>query len=204
MRIRTTLPGRKHALQLGHEAAGEVGIALGCRASRWRHGDRSFQAWFFRIRRSRRRSCHEVSRSLDFDKASLGEPDCLRGERALRTDVGLGKTIVVIGLGYGASRASAHEAQSAYHLITSIRARKPRRLPDSAAPTNLCLLGMFREDLLSDSTGNGGVDIVVECTGNAQALDRYIDAQASFDSFIVGYHQGGPLRRSPDAELESR
>lgn len=184
-------------LQLGHEAAGEV-TGIGAGVSGIAIGDTVtglFRRGFSEFAVADAAAVMKYPESLDFDKASLGEPIACVVSGALRTDVGLGKTIVVIGLGFmGLLALQLMKLRGAYHLIAIDTRKETETLARFCGADEFMLAGdVPKEDLLSDSTGNGGVDIVVECTGNAQALDLAILMLNRHSILsIVGYHQGGP------------
>ncbi|MFZ3111064.1 MAG: zinc-binding dehydrogenase [Rectinemataceae bacterium] len=183
-------------LYLGHEVAGEV-TSVGAGVSGIATGDAVtglFKRGFSEFAVADAAAVMKYPALLDFSEASLGEPISCIVSGALRTDVGLGKTVAVIGLGFmGLLALQLMKLKGAYRLI-AIDARKeteylarfygadefffPENVPDKY--------------LLTDSAGFGGVDIVVECTGNAKALDlavKMLKRHAILS--IVGYHQGG-------------
>lgn len=184
-------------LYLGHEVAGEV-TCVGAGVSDIAPGDAVtglFRRGFAEYAVVDARAVLKYPRSLGFEEASLGEPISCVVSGALRTDVSLGKTIVVIGLGFmGLLALQLMKLKGAYRLI-AIDTRKDaeelaRRFgaDEFFAPEDVPA-----KYLLTDSAGSGGVDIVVECTGNAKALDlavKMLKRHAILS--IVGYHQGGP------------
>jgi threonine dehydrogenase-like Zn-dependent dehydrogenase len=186
-------------LRLGHEAAGEVisvgpgvpGIAIGDAVTGL------FRRGFSEFAVADSSAVMKYPESLDFDKASLGEPISCVVSGALRTDVGLGKTIVIIGLGFmGLLALQLLKLRGAYHLIAIDTRRETEKLARFYGADEFLLPEDVPEKyLLADSTGTGGVDIAVECTGNATALDLAVSMLKRHSILsIVGYHQGGPRR----------
>ncbi len=184
-------------LYLGHEVAGEV-ESVGAGVSGIAPGDAVtglFRRGFAEYSAVDAGAVIKYPRSLGFEVASLGEPISCVVSGILRTDVGLGKTIAVIGMGFmGLMVLQLMRLRGAYRLI-AIDTRKDTEdlakrfgADEFYAPEDVPA-----EYSLTDSAGSGGVDIVAECTGNARALDlavRMLKRHAILS--IVGYHQGGP------------
>lgn len=186
-------------LHLGHEVAGEV-VGVGAGVSGIVPGDAVtglFRRGFAEFAVADARAVMKYPPSLSVAEASLGEPVSCVVSGILRTDVGLGKTIAVIGAGFmglmvlrlmklkGAKRLIAIDARSEMADL----ARK-FGADDFFAPGDLP-----PRYLLTDSSGSGGVDIVAECAGSEKALDLAIKMLKRHAILsVVGFHQGGPRR----------
>ncbi|MDD3981072.1 MAG: zinc-binding dehydrogenase [Spirochaetales bacterium] len=191
-------------LRLGHEVAGEV-ISVGAGVSGIAIGDAVtglFRRGFSEFTAVDASAVMKYPALLSFDEASLGEPISCVVSGALRTDVGLGKTIAVIGLGFmGLLALQLMKLKGAYHIIAIDARKETEVLARLYGADEFFLPGNVPDKyLLTDNAGTGGVDIVVECTGNAKALDlavKMLKRHAILS--IVGYHQGGP--RSVDFQM---
>jgi len=184
-------------LYLGHEVAGEV-TSVGAGVSGIAPGDAVtglFRRGFAEFTVADAAAVMKYPASLSFEEASLGEPISCVVSGALRTDVSLGKTIAVIGLGFmGLLALQIMKLKGAYHLIAIDARKETEELARRFGADEFFTPGKVPAGyLLTDSGGYGGVDIVVECTGNANALDlavKMLKRHAILS--IVGYHQGGP------------
>lgn len=191
-------------LRLGHEVAGEV-VSIGAGVTGLRPGDRV--TGLFRQGFAEYAACPALAAArfpdvLGFEEAALGEPVACAVSGVLRTDLGLGKTVAVIGLGFmgllvlqllrikGAFRILAvdtrHETQESARRLGADEFYRPSDLP--------------QEFLLTDGSGKGGVDVVAECSGSGPALDLAVRMLKRHSILsVVGYHQGGP--RSVDFQM---
>jgi len=191
-------------LQLGHEVAGEV-ISVGAGVSGIAPGEAVtgfFRRGFSEFAVADSSAVMKYPALLNFDEASLGEPISCVVSGALRTDVGLGKTVAVIGLGFmGLLALQLMKLKGAYHSIAIDTRRETESLARFFGADEFFLPKDVPEKyVLTDSAGSGGVDIVAECTGNAQALDLGVKMLKRHSILsIVGYHQGGP--RSVDFQM---
>lgn len=191
-------------VRLGHEVAGEV-AAVGAGVSGFKPGDRItglFRQGFAEYAVCPAEAAAPIPGGMGFEEACLGEPVACAVSGALRTDVGLGKTVAVIGLGFmglltlqllrrkGAFRILAidtrHGTESAARRLGADEFYSPGEVPP--------------ELLLTDSAGVGGVDVVAECSGQGPALDLAVRMLKRHSVLsVVGYHQGGP--RSVDFQM---
>ena len=184
-------------LYLGHEVAGEV-TCVGAGVSGIAPGDAVtglFRRGFAEYSVIDAQAVMKYPKSLGFGEASLGEPISCVVSGILRTDVGLGKTIAVIGLGFmGLMALQLMKLKGAYHLIAIDARKEVEKLARQMGADEFFAPGdVPAEYLLTDGAGSGGVDIVAECTGNAKALDLAIEMLKRHAILsIVGYHQGGP------------
>ncbi len=191
-------------LQLGHEVAGEV-ISVGTGVSGIAIGDAVtglFRRGFSEFVVADSSAVMKYPTVLNFDEASLGEPISCVISGALRTDVSLGKTIAVIGLGFmGLLALQLMKLKGAYHIIAIDARKETEELARLYGADEFFSPGDVPEKyFLTDSVGVGGVDVVVECTGNAKALDLAVKMLKRHSILsIVGYHQGG--QRSVDFQM---
>ena len=156
-------------LYLGHEVAGEV-ESVGAGVSGIAPGDAVtglFRRGFAEYSVVDAGAVIKYPRSLGFEEASLGEPISCVVSGILRTDVGLGKTIAVIGMGFmGLMVLQLMKLKGAYRLI-AIDARKEveKAAIQMGADEFFAPGDVPAEYTLTDSAGSGGVDVVAECTG---------------------------------------
>jgi threonine dehydrogenase-like Zn-dependent dehydrogenase len=191
-------------LYLGHEVAGEV-VGLGAGVVGLSPGDlvtglfrRGFAEWAAVESRAAMRCPPGLSPEI----ACLGEPISCVVSGALRTDLGLGKTVAVIGLGFMGTMALQLMRLKGACCLVAVDARP--ELADRAARYGADEFYTPSEvperHLLRQGGGGGGVDIALECTGNAGALDLAVLMLKRHSILsVVGFHQGGP--RSVDFEM---
>ncbi len=183
-------------LRLGHEVSGEV-VAAGDGVRELRVGDPVsglLRPGFAEYVVGPAEAVVPVPPGMGFEDAALGEPIACAVSGALRTDVGLGKTVAVLGLGFmGLLTLQLLRIRGAFRILavdtrpeTEARARRlgadeffrPGELPP--------------EFLLTDGSGAGGVDVVAECSGSGSALDLAVRMLKRHSILsVVGYHQGG-------------
>lgn len=200
----TWTEGRDPPVRLGHEVAGEV-AAAGTGVSGFEPGDRItglFRQGFAEYAVCPAEAAAPIPGGMGYEEASLGEPVACAVSGALRTDVGLGKTVAVIGLGFmglltlqllrmkGAFRILAIDARPETGAAARRLGADEFFLPGEVPP------GL----LLTDSAGAGGVDVVAECSGSGAALELAVRMLKRHSVLsVVGYHQGGP--RSVDFQM---
>jgi threonine dehydrogenase-like Zn-dependent dehydrogenase len=184
-------------LRLGHEVSGEV-LCVGAGVSGIVPGDHVtglFREGFAEFAVAPSRSVMKYPGSLGFEEASLGEPVSCVVSGALRTDIGLGKTVAVIGLGFmGLLMLQLLKLRGACRLIAIDSRRELSKVALRYGADEFYVPGdVPTECLLLESGGSGGVDVVAECTGNEQALALAITMLKRHSVLsVVGYHQGGP------------
>ena len=185
------------SLRLGHEVSGEV-TAVGTGVEGFRPGDRVtglLREGFAEYTVSPAAAVTRIPDSLDFEEACLGEPVACAVSGALRTDVGLGKTVAIVGLGFmGLLTLQLYRIKGAFRILAV-----DSRPETEAAARRLGADGFYlpsevpSECFLEDSAGTGGVDVVAECSGNGSALNQAVRMLKRHSVLsIVGYHQGGP------------
>ncbi len=184
-------------LRLGHEVSGIV-ASVGAGVSGIAPGDRVtglFRKGFAEFAVAPALSVMKYPGSLSFEEASLGEPVSCVVSGALRTDIGLGKTVAVIGLGFmGLLMLQLLKLKGAYRLIAiDSRSGLSKTAMRFGADEFYVPGGLPPDCLLLDSDGSGGVDVVAECTGDERALALAIMMLKRHSLLsVVGYHQGSP------------
>lgn len=183
-------------LSLGHEVSGEV-VNTGAGVTGFRRGDRVtglFRKGFAEYAVAPSQMVYKFPEELDFNLAALGEPVSCVVSGALRTEVGLGKTVAVIGSGFmGLMMLQLLKLKGAFHLIAiDTRADREGLARRFGADEFLTPEKLPPEYLLLESGGTGGVDVVAECTGNEQALGLAVTMLGKHSILsVVGFHQGG-------------
>jgi threonine dehydrogenase-like Zn-dependent dehydrogenase len=201
------MQGGRLPLRLGHEVAGEI-IEIGPGVSDLALGDRVtgfFREGFAESALAPARAVVKIPNQLSYMQAALGEPISCVVSGALRTDIGLGKTVVVIGLGFmGLMALQLMRLKGALRLIAIDTRMESKHIAIQLGADEFYSPDRIPEDLmLADSSGSGGVDVVVECTGNGKALDcAVVMVKRHGILSIVGYHQDG--LRSVDFGLLNR
>jgi threonine dehydrogenase-like Zn-dependent dehydrogenase len=199
--------GKDLPLRLGHEVAGVV-LKLGVGVSGIEPGDRVtglFTRGFAECALAPATAVTKIPDTLSCGHAALGEPISCVVSGALRTDLGLGKTVAVIGLGFmGLMALQLMRLKGAYRLIAIDTRRETEPLALGLGADEFYSPDGIPEDLmLADSRGSGGVDVVVECAGSGKALDLAVAMVKRHGILsIVGYHQDG--LRSVDFGLLNR
>jgi len=136
-----------------------------------------------------------IPEGMDFEEAALGEPLACAISGALRTDVGLGKTVAVLGLGFmGLLTLQLLRIKGAFRTLAVDTRPETEAAARRFGADEFYLPGEIpSEYLLKDSAGTGGVDVVAECSGNAASLSLAVLLLKRHSILsIVGYHQGGP------------
>jgi threonine dehydrogenase-like Zn-dependent dehydrogenase len=161
-------------IYLGHEASGEV-ICVGKGVLGFKPGDNVtglFRDSFAEYSVIDSSFVMKFPKTLRFDEAALGEPISCVISGALRTEVGLGKTIVVIGLGFmGLMVLQLMRLKGAYKIIAIDTRKEMSELAKHyGADEFYTPEGVPEKYILMDYKGKNGVDIVIECTGKEEAL----------------------------------
>ena len=183
-------------IYLGHEASGEV-ICVGKGVLGFKPGDNVtglFTDSFAEYSVIDSRCVMKFPKALRFDEAALGEPISCVISGALRTEVGLGKTIVIIGLGFmGFMVLQLMRLKGAYKIIAIDTRKEISELAKNYGADEFYTPESVPDKyLLMEHKGNNGVDIVIECTGNKEAFALAIKMLKCHSILsIVGYHQGG-------------
>ena len=182
-------------LYFGHEVTGEV-AAVGAGVNSFQNGDRVaglFRRGFAEYALIDQSRVAKLPDSVTFDEAALGEPLLCIVSGALRTDVGLGKTVAIIGVGFmGLLVVQLMKLKGAYRIIAIDTRPEMLELAlcygadESYTPDRVP--AAYK---LDHSTGNSGTDIVIECTGKEAPLNLAIEMVKCHGILaIVGYHQG--------------
>ena len=183
-------------IYLGHEASGEV-ICVGKGVLGFTPGDNVtglFRESFAEYSVIDSRLVMKFPKTLHFDEAALGEPISCVISGALRTEVGLGKTIVIIGLGFmGLMVLQLMRLKGAYKIIAiDTREEMSELAKHYGADEFYAPESVPEKYILMDNKGKNGVDIVIECTGKEEAFALAIKMLKCHSILsIVGYHQGG-------------
>jgi threonine dehydrogenase-like Zn-dependent dehydrogenase len=182
-------------LYFGHEVTGEV-VAVGGRVAGFQRGDRVaglFRKGFAEYALIDQTRVGKLPDPVSFDEAALGEPLLCIVSGALRTDVGLGKTVAIIGVGFmGLLVLQLMKLKGAYRII-AIDTRPEmlewaRHYGADEIYTPDRVPAVYK---LDHSTGNTGTDVVIECTGKEAPLNLAIEMVKCHGILsIVGYHQG--------------
>ena len=194
-------------IYLGHEASGEV-ICVGKGVLGFKPGDNVtglFRDSFAEYSVINSRCVMKFPKALRFDEAALGEPISCVISGALRTEVGLGKTIVIIGLGFmGLMVLQLMRLKGAYKIIAiDTREEMSELAKHHGADEFYTPESVPDKYLLMDYKGKNGVDIVIECTGKEEAFALAIKLLKCHSILsIVGYHQGG--LRNVDLQMLNR
>lgn len=184
-------------VRLGHEVAGEV-VSAGPGASGFDPGDRVtglFRRGFAEYAVCPAEAAAPIPGGMGFEEAALGEPTACAVSGALRTDIGLGKTVAVIGLGFmGLLTLQLLRMKGAFRVVAIDARPETETAARRLGADEFYLSGEVPRDLLlTDSAGAGGVDVVAECSGVGPALDLGIRMLKRHSILsVVGYHQGGP------------
>lgn len=183
-------------IYLGHEASSEV-ICVGKGVLVFKPGDNVtglFKDRFAEYSVIDSSFVMKFPKTLRFDEAALGEPISCVISGALRTEVGLGKTIVVIGLGFmGLMVLQLMRLKGAYKIIAIDTRKEMSELAKHYGADEFYTPESVPEKyILMDYKGENGVDIVIECTGKEEAFALAIKMLKCHSILsIVGYHQGG-------------
>lgn len=184
-------------VNLGHEAAGVV-VAVGAGVSGLHPGDRVaglFRRGFSEYAVGPAEAVTRFPDDLDLEEAALGEPVACAVSGALRTDVGLGQTVAVIGLGFmGLLTLQLLRMKGAFRILAiDTRPETETAARRLGADEFLLPEKVPRDLLLTENAGNGGVDVAAECSGTGPALDLAVRMLKRHSVLsVVGYHQGGP------------
>ncbi len=184
-------------LYLGHEVAGEV-VSVGPGVRGFAPGDMVtglFRRGFAEMAAVDAAAVMQCPAGLKSEIAALGEPIACVVSGALRTELGLGKTVAVIGLGFmGTMALQLMRLKGACRLVAvDERADLAARAARYGADEFYLPSELPERYLLRESGGPGGVDVVLECTGRAGALDLAVSMLKPHAILsVVGYHQGGP------------
>lgn len=197
--------GAKNApLRLGHEVSGEV-VSLGAGVRGIRPGDPVtglFRPGFAEYTVSPAEAAVLIPEGMGFQEACLGEPVACAVSGALRIDVGLGKTVAVIGLGFmGLIALQLLRMKGAFRVLAVDTRPETESAARRLGADEFFLPADVPSDFfLTDSAGEGGVDVVAECSGTESALDLAVRMLKRHSILsVVGYHQGGP--RSVDFQM---
>jgi len=185
----------RYPFRLGHEASGVV-QAVGGQVSCLSPGDRVtglFREAFAERALAAAAWVRRVPEALCFEEAALGEPPLCAVSGALRIDVGLGKTAVVIGTGFmgllmlqllrlrGACRLVAVDGRREALDRALAYGAEEAYLPEELPPN-------YRVHAVREP---GGVDIAVECAGRQETLNLAVEMLKPHSVLaIVGFHQG--------------
>lgn len=178
----------------GHEAVGCV-IRTGKNVTKFKEGDRVtglFEYAFAEYAKVDQARVVKIPDSVE-DVEALGEPISCIVSGVRRVNVDLSKIIAIIGVGFmglmtlqlmrlrGAGKIIAidnrEDMLEVANKFGADEVYKPEEVPE--------------EYKLYDMNGTTGVDIVIECTGNEQALNMAIEMLKNHAILsIVGFHQG--------------
>lgn len=184
-------------LRLGHEVAGEV-AAVGPGVEGIAPGDRVtglFRQGFAEYAAASASVVTRIPETLGFEEGALGEPLACAVSGALRTDVGLGNTVAVLGLGFmGLLTLQLLRMKGAFRILAVDTRPETEEAARRLGADEFYLPGEIPPGfLLKDSSSTGGVDVVAECSGNAASLNLAVLLLKRHSVLsIVGFHQGGP------------
>jgi len=182
-------------LFLGHEVSGEVS-KIGTNVKRFKIGDRvtvlAEQGFAEYV------CVHEERAVLLSDHTTyelgLGEPLACAMNATKRTNVQIGDTVAIIGLGFmGQLILQGVKLKGAAKIIAIDTREEALELAKELGATHIINAKEDVRQTIMEMTNHQGVDVVIEATGTQPALDLATDIIKIRGSLIIyGYHQGPP------------
>ncbi|MBS4179000.1 MDR/zinc-dependent alcohol dehydrogenase-like family protein [Lederbergia citrea] len=182
-------------LFLGHEVAGEI-TKLGKNVKHFKVGDRVStlaEKGFAEYVCVHKDHAIPISDSLPYELA-LGEPLACAMNATKRSNVQVGDTVVIIGLGFmGQLILQGVKLKGASTIIAIDTRDEALDLAKELGATATIKVGDNINEKILELTDDQGADVVIEATGTQPALDLATQLVKIRGSLIIyGYHQGPP------------
>ncbi|MCR2821525.1 MDR/zinc-dependent alcohol dehydrogenase-like family protein [Lederbergia panacisoli] len=182
-------------LFLGHEVSGEVS-EVGKNVKRFKKGDRVSvlaEKGFAEYVCVNEEHAVPLSDETPYE-LGLGEPLACAMNATKRTNVEIGDTVAIIGLGFMGQLILQGVKLKGASTIIAIDTREEAL--EMAKELGAASVINAKEDVhkkIMEMTNDNGVDVVIEATGTQPALDLATDIVKIRGSLIIyGYHQGPP------------